>query len=386
MSEFYEFVSADTSSLIAEKIKEYEGLTGRAVNAADPDRLFLVWAINALLIERQLLNYTGNQNIPSRASGENLDALAELFYTHERPKARPAECTIRFYITVTRSARILIPAGTRVTDGGQTLYWETLEDIYVEPGNLYADGKVICQTTGAVGNGWGAGTIDTVVDLYSYVDRCENTTESALGADDADDEEFYELLRSSMDAFSTAGPSGAYEYHAKAVSSDIADVKAVQPKIDGEGNPIDGAGLVELYVLMADGTPADATVKEAVLEACNAEDVRPLTDSVSMKDPEAATYNINVTFYIPRPSSQMGAQIVEKVTAAVNEYIRWQQEKLGRDINPSKLYELLMATGVKRITVSSPSFTVLRDGSNGLPPQYAALGTVTVTNGGVEDE
>ena len=79
-------------------------------------------------------NYTGNQNIPSRAEGKNLDALAELTYSKERPAAKAATCTMRFSISEAQKSAVLIPAGTRITDASKTLVWETLEDVYVNIG------------------------------------------------------------------------------------------------------------------------------------------------------------------------------------------------------------------------------------------------------------
>lgn len=64
----------------------------------------------------------------------------------------------------------------------------------------------------------------------------------------------------------------------------------------------------------------------------------------------------------------------------------WQSAKLGRDINPSYLVGLLMQTGIKRVALTEPEFTVLRDGGDGTVPQLAKVGTVTITSGGYEDE
>ena len=74
------------------------------------------------------------------------------------------------------------------------------------------------------------------------------------------------------------------------------------------------------------------------------------------------------------------------VDKAVENYVAWQSGKLGRDINPDKLREYLAGTGIKRIELSEPVFTRLRDGKDNSAPQIATLGTVTVTNGGYEDE
>ena len=75
------------------------------------------------------------------------------------------------------------------------------------------------------------------------------------------------------------------------------------------------------------------------------------------------------------------------MNAAIDEYVAWQASRLGRDINPSKLTAILMGTGVlKRVVVTSPTFTRLSDGSNHTVPELAVVGTRTVTNGGVEDD
>ena len=54
-------------------------------------------------------------------------------------------------------------------------------------------------------------------------------------ADEQTDDEYFEILRQSMASFSTAGPRAAYEYFARSVSDDIADVKVIQPVITRTG-------------------------------------------------------------------------------------------------------------------------------------------------------
>lgn len=451
----YQFVDTDVQSLINDMVAAYEQITKTTVTAASPEKLFIMWVANIILHERVLNNYTGNQNIPSRADGENLDALGELFYAHHRPQAKAAVCTERFHISTPQSVVILIPAGTRVTDYSEKLVWETMDDAYVKIGDTYTDVPIRCQTSGVVGNGYAPGQINTFVDLYDYCERCENITTSDSGSDTASDEEFYELLRASMDAYSTAGSEGSYVYHAKSVSTKIADVKAIRPQYaeykrlplyerdgirygfiggdtikpetltlyreDGShadpdadysaiyadgllriqilsGGALDdlnevlmtvsksGAGEVEIYVLMDDGTVAGDEIKDAVLEACSGRTVRPMTDNVEVKDPDTVGYDIDMTYYIKRQSSGNSAAIAASVADAVERYKAWQSEKLGRDINPSKLTEMVMETGVKRVVIRQPEYTVLSDGSRGVVPDLAVIGTTTVVNGGVEEE
>ena len=68
-----------------------------------------------------------------------------------------------------------------------------------------------------------------LVDVFPYYDRVENITVSAGGAERETDSAFYERMRESMESFSTAGPSGAYIYHAKTASPLVADVAALSP-------------------------------------------------------------------------------------------------------------------------------------------------------------
>ena len=320
------------------------------------------------------MNYIANQNLPSRAEGENLDALAQLFYAQERPRAKAAVCTQRFHISAAQPTAILIPAGTRVTGAGG-LVFETTVDGYVPIGGTYADLQVRCQTLGAAGNGVPPGALDSAVDLYDYYTATENVTESGGGADQATDEEFYQLMRQSMDAYSCAGARGGYEYFAKQVSTEIADVAANSPE----------PGVVKLYVLMNDGSLAGEEVKAAVLAACGADRVRPLTDQVSVEDAELVEYDIAFTYYTQTGGAKPAAEIRRAVDEAVSGYTAWQSAKLGRDINPDELRERLYHTGVKRIELAGPVFTPLRnDGKTA--PQVAKLGTVTIVNGGYEDE
>lgn len=372
----YEFIPTNADNIVEWMAGKYEEITGVTVQPGSPERQFIQWASAVILQERVQANYAANQNLPSRAEGENLDALAELFHTKQRPGATAATCTMRFYISEEQEFAVLIPAGTRVTDASSTLVWETVEDVYVNRGETYADVLIRCQTIGEAGNGFVAGQINTLVDLFAYYLRCENTNGSDGGSDAATDEEFYELMRLSMDAFSTAGARGGYIYLAKQVSTEIADVAVNSPE----------PGVVKLYVIMQGGTPATEEIKRKVLEACSADDVRPMTDLVSVEDPEQVEYNVNLTYYIRSDSTEAGAALEKAVKEAADRYTEWQSAMLGRDISPSQLIYMLMQTGIKRVELKEPSYKALRDGSGTEAPQVAKLGTVTIQSGGYEDE
>ncbi len=375
-NEEYQFIPTDTDSVISIAVAMYEKLTGTVVHPASPEMQFIRWVSNIIIQERVLNNYTGNQNIPSRAEGENLDALAELTYLRERPESKTATCKMKFSISEAQDTAVLIPAGTRITDANGTLTWETVADVYVPIGQTSAEIQAQCQTVGVIGNGYAVGQINALVDVYDYYSECKNITASEGGADRATDDEYYELMRDSMDAFSCAGARGGYIYWAKQVSTEIADVVANSPT----------PGVVKIYVLMEGGALAGAQMKSEVLAACSEDRRRPLTDQVSVADAEVVTYNINFTYYLQNGRTKSAAEIAAAVAEAVEQYKAWQCAKLGRDINPDELREYLYHTGIKRIELTAPVFTSLRDGSNKTVPQVARVGTVTITNGGYEDE
>lgn len=376
MSSDYQFVSTDPEALVTLLIAGYEGLTGTAVTPGSPERLFILWVADVIIQTRAQINFAANQNIPSRASGENLDALGELFYDAGRPQAEAAACTMRFYISEPQGFSVLVAAGTRVTDTSGRLTWETTDDAYIPLGEVSADVPAKCQSPGAVGNGYAAGQINSLRDSFPYFESCENITESGGGHDTATDSEYYKLMRASMDAYSTAGASGAYEYFAKQVSTEIADVVANRPE----------PGHVNIYALMKDGSIAGDEVKNNVYEACSAETVRPLTDYVSVVDCEYVDYEVDITYYIQSGTSKNATEIRGAVEAAVAEFTTWQSSKLGRDINKSRLGSLVMGTGIKRLEIRAPAFTVLSEGADGTAPQVARLTNVRIIDGGYELE
>lgn len=372
----HQFIPTDGDPIISKLIAMYELLTGTVVHPASPEMQFIRWVGNIIIHERVLNNYTGNQNVPSRAEGENLDALAELTYLRERPDSKAATCKMLFSISEAQDTAILIPAGTRITDADGTLTWETIEDVYVPIGETSVETQARCQTVGVIGNGYAVGQINALVDVYDYYSECKNVTASEGGADRATDDEYYELMRASMDAFSCAGARGGYIYWAKQVSTEIVDVVANSP-VPGE---------VKIYVLMEGGTLAGEEMKNKVLAACSEDTKRPLTDHVFVEDAEVVPFDINFTYYLQTGRTKSAAEVAAAVNEAVEQYKAWQCGKLGRDINPDELREYLYHTGIKRIELTAPAFTALRDGRDKKVPQVARVGTVTITNGGYEDE
>lgn len=363
------FVDTDTETLVNALIRSYERFTGRTLYPADPARLFILWIADIIIQERVNIDFSAKQNLPRYAEGEYLDSLAELFKDVYRLGPEAARTKIKFTLSMERETATVIPAGTRLS-AGEEIVFATVEPLIIPAGSLTGEVAAVCQTTGEIGNGFIPGQITKLVDIFPYFQKAENTTESAGGADWESDAAFYARIRESMETFSTAGPLGGYEYHAKSASALIVDVKATSPE----------PGEVDVRVLLAGGElPGEETLK-AVSGVLNADKVRPLTDHVTVKAPETVTYNIDVTYYTQTGGALGPEAVAQNVAAAVAEYKRWQTAKMGRDVNPSYLVSMLMQTGAKRVEVRSPAFATVADNA------VAVIGTTAVVNGGAESE
>ena len=91
----------------------------------------------------------------------------------------------------------------------------------------------------------------------------------------------------------------------------------------------------------------------------NTDNIRPLTDNVTIKQAIKTSYTIDFDYYIDKSNETLVNVIKNNVEKAVKEYKTWQQNKMGRDINPDELVKLLKLAGVKRVILRNPTFQVL---------------------------
>ena len=145
-----------------------------------------------------------------------------------------------------------------------------------------------------------------------------NTTTSYGCSDTENDENYRERIQIAPESFSVAGPRGAYEYYARSAHQDIIDVAVVGP-------PDISPGYVKIYPLMTGGELPSSEVLSSLLEICNADDVRPLTDYVSAHAPEVVNYSLNVKYYIDRAKATQSTELQAAVSEAVTGWVTWQR-------------------------------------------------------------
>lgn len=361
------FVDTDADEVESYVIGRYEAITGRTLAKGDPVRLFLLTIAALIVLLLNKINETGKQNLLRYATGDNLDHLGALVGV-ERIPAKAAVTTMRIRLSAKLQTATIIPAGTRFT-AGDNVFFALDAPLVIDAGTTSADGSATCLTKGELGNGYVAGQLKTLVDPVPYVDSVANITTSEGGAEVQSDDSYREDIRLAPENFSTAGPEGAYIYHAKRASTKIADVTVRSPE----------AGKVEVRPLLAGGELPGDEMLQQVKTTLDDKKVRPLTDNISVLAPEQVTYNLSLTYYIASDTKAQATAIQNAVNAAVDDYVLWQKSKLGRDINPSELIVRVMAAGAKRVAVTAPVFTATTD------TQVAVCGTKTVTLGGIED-
>lgn len=356
------------SDMIKDYQEEYKKITGKEISLsmADPERLKLytcaVWFYQAF----QYIDKAGKMGLLKYSRGDFLEELGAMKKSERNP-AKKAVTTLKFTLSEAQNKIITIPKGTRTKVGN--LYFETTETKELEAGKSEIEIPASCQTEGSVGNGYLPGEIKILADPISYVASVVNTTQTQGGADIESDEEYAQRIYLSPSSFSTAGAEDAYKYHAKTYNQQIKDCY-----VDTE-NP----GEVDIYIILEDGTIPDNSFLEGLYQYLSAKNIRPLTDNVIIKAPETVHYNIDLTYYVDIEKKEMLETIKTNVEQEIKNYISWQKEKIGRDINSSYLMYCLIRAGVKWADIRQPVFKEISKASLAIPD------SINVVYGGLEN-
>lgn len=327
----------------------YEQITGQTLYPGDPVRLFLESVAMDITILCHLVDTAGKQNLLAFASGAHLDHLGALMAT-ARLSRGSARCPLRFELAEILAFAVLIPQGTRVGTQDRRLTFATDAAATIPAGETSVEVTATATTEGTDGNGLVAGQISLLIDPIAYVTRVTNTAMTMGGSDVEQDDRYRERIHLAPESFTCAGPEGSYRFHALRVSPDIAEVAVWSPQ----------PGQVDVRPVMTGGELPDESTLAAVRTALSAEDVRPLTDTVTVAAPELVPYSIKGGWYLRKTDSALAGNISAAVDAAVEQYRLWQRSAPGRDINPTKLIALVERAGAKRVELEEPAFTALK--------------------------
>lgn len=162
------------------------------------------------------------------------------------------------------------------------------------------------------------------------------------------DEALRQRYQLALEAFSTAGPYGAYFFHALSAHPHVKDCQVYGPEED-----FVDLGHVHVVVLsrIGNGDPTQA-ILDSVLSHLSDEDVRPLNDFVNVE--AAAITEYAIAYHLEIPSGPDPSMIVAAAEDALTAYAA-SRHKVAAKVADSGLDAAAHQVGVERAVRTSPA-------------------------------
>lgn len=161
------------------------------------------------------------------------------------------------------------------------------------------------------------------------------------------DDDLRRRVQLAFEGLSTAGPMGAYLFHALGADPDVSDCAAIS----------DTPGIVDVYVLSrgTSGVPSPSTI-DAVQRALSADDVRPLTDLVRVFPVDVVEYTVEAEIEVF--AGPDAAVVLAASRHAVESYVT-EHRKIGLNVARSGLFAALHGAGVRNVQLIQPAADVV---------------------------
>ncbi|WP_312132285.1 baseplate assembly protein [Leclercia sp.] len=217
-----------------------------------------------------------------------------------------------------------------------------------------------------------SGDLDQLAANYNVtrliVTLADNDAVPPVAAVMESDEALRLRVPAAFEGLSVAGPTAAYEFHAKSADGRVADASAT--------SPAPAEVLLTVLSREGDGT-AGADLLAVVEQALNSESVRTVADRLMVRSAEIIPYRVDATIFLyPGPEAE---PVMAEAKASLQKYIA-SQTRLGRDIRRSAIYAALHVEGVQRVELASPLDDVVLDKT-----QAASCTEWSVTSGGTDE-
>ena len=161
------------------------------------------------------------------------------------------------------------------------------------------------------------------------------------------DDAFRHRIQLSWARLSTAGAGHAYRFFASSAHPDVLDVGCYGPETHNR------AGEVWVYVLSRTetGEPSDE-VLAAVTQSLSADEVRPLTDKVTVNPAQMIDFAVDADIVMPYgPDNTV---IMDKAAAALDAYLA-SVRRVGAVVARSGIDRALHQDGVVKVVLRSPA-------------------------------
>ena len=240
-----------------------------------------------------------------------------------------------------------LPKGSKIQTKDGEYNFLTDEDLIIPAGETKGYVAITSELAGTVLNNYAAGEINTLIENYGYIKSVSNLNGATGGEDIEDVERYRQRLLSAPEKFSTAGPTGAYEYFAMSAHQGILDAKATSS----------APGVVDIYILINDQLNEN-TALSALYNSVSKDERRPLTDNVKGHIAEKIEVNYNATATL-KLDADWDTTVIQ-IENVLNKYFDTLRQKLNTEIVPSDAIALVKE--VKGVYDFVPGDLVIKPG------------------------
>lgn len=174
------------------------------------------------------------------------------------------------------------------------------------------------------------------------ITSADNTTVPPTAAVMEEDDAYRARIQMSPEGYTNAGSIGAYEFFALSADGNVLDVSVDVPQ----------PGTVMITVLSRTGSgAASSDLITTVAAALNAEDVRPLCDTVMVQSASILNYSINATLDIYASVDQDAVLAIAQANAQA---YADSVHKNGQAPTLAGVYAALFVTGVQNVELNAP--------------------------------
>lgn len=353
------YLACDPEAMWQEMMQVYMESGGDVLFPGDEKSILLRSVQQILVLAYAAADHAARMRTLRYAVGEYLDLIGEGLRA-TRTQAKAAQSTIRVTLRGT-GGTVSIPQGTQFSYSGLMTFETTQEAAAMaDTSGVTLDIPVSCTESGTSGNGIEAGVLLSPIRAAAEIVRVELLDTTSGGCDAESDEDYRERLMTGAYVNTTTGPAEQYAAHAMASDSRILDASAVSDeRYDESGTGLDyglGAGDVLISLLLRSGLSDEekSDIMGQVLTDLSAQDVRPLTDHVIVREAQSVPFSLVVRYAVgeTRSTASFGKKAALE---AADAFVAWQCGALGRAFDPYRLTSMLYAAGCTRVDIDSSS-------------------------------
>lgn len=174
------------------------------------------------------------------------------------------------------------------------------------------------------------------------------------------DDRLRRRIQLAPEAFSVAGPAGAYEFHALSLDPSILDAYAYSPR----------EGEVHVIVIGQNLDPVSDEVMTRLIRIFKLGDVAPLTDSVTVRRAQPVQFDVEAQTIVSRGADT--AAVRSSVETAIRSYIG-TRARIGAPVYLSGVIASAKTADIENLVIKQPVGDVLCASD-----QIAKLGALTV--------